>query len=562
MGWKFLPAIAVLFAFLFILGCGTPTSTDEGESASEAAPQAQASEQAAEPDQAPEAVVEEDTSGGKLVRLWADPPTLDPHLATDNISGGLVNEIFGGLVTLNLDLNVVPDLAESIQTSDDGLVYTFNLRDNAFFHNGKKVTAQAVKWSLERATDPLTESPVADTYLSDIVGVSEKLSGDAAEISGVRVVDDRTVEITIDAPKSYFLAKMTYPTGFVLDRENVEGAEDWLREPNGTGPFKLAQYDIGEVIIFQRHGAYHLGPARVHEIEFILSGGTAMLMYENDEIHLTGVGLADLDRLLDPAEPLNAELQQLPASFSVGYIGMNVAEPPFDDPKFRQALNYAIDKPLIADKALSNLSAPANGVIPPGFPSYNPDLRGYSYNPEKARQLLAESRYGDSIEDLPRITLSLSGSLGADVPLDLEAILKSWEEILGVRVEIQQTEWATFLQDLHDKRFQMFSLGWVADYPDPENFLDILFHSESDNNHGNYSNPEVDRLLEEAREIRDQETRFRQYNQIEQMIIDDAPWIPLWNRGERYALIKPQVRDYHLTPMTIPKYRHVYLEEQ
>ena len=559
MGWKFLPAIAALIAFLFILGCGTPTSTDEGESASEAAPQAQASEQAAEPDEAPEAVVEEDTSGGKLVRLWADPPTLDPHLATDNISGGLVNEIFGGLVTLNLDLNVVPDLAESIQTSDDGLVYTFNLRDNAFFHNGKKVTAQDVKWSLERATDPLTESPVADTYLSDIVGVSEKLSGDAAEISGVRVVDDRTVEITIDAPKSYFLAKMTYPTGFVLDRENVEGAEDWLREPNGTGPFKLAQYDIGEVIIFQRHGAYHLGPARVHEIEFILSGGTAMLMYENDEIHLTGVGLADLDRLLDPAEPLNAELQQLPASFSVGYIGMNVAEPPFDDPKFRQALNYAIDKPLIADKALSNLSAPANGVIPPGFPSYNPDLRGYSYNPEKARQLLAESRYGDSIEDLPRITLSLSGSLGADVPLDLEAILKSWEEILGVRVEIQQTEWATFLQDLHDKRFQMFSLGWVADYPDPENFLDILFHSESDNNHGNYSNPEVDRLLEEAREIRDQETRFRQYNQIEQMIIDDAPWIPLWNRGRAVrahqapgAGLPPDPNDHSQVPPRLP----------
>ena len=501
------------------------------------------------------------SSGGKLVRLWSDPPTLDPHLTTDNVSGGLVNEIYGGLVTLDLGLNVVPDLAESIETSPDGRTYTFTLRENAKFHDGKAVTAQDVKWSLERATDPVTESPVADTYLSDIVGVPEKLGGQAADISGIRVIDDQTVEITIDAPKSYFLAKMTYPTGFVLDRENVEGqGNDWLRQPNGTGPFKLAQYDVGEVLVLKRHDEYHLGPAHLEEIEFILSDGNAMLMYENDQIHLTGVGLADLDRLLDPAEPLNAELHRLPASFSVGYIGLNVAEAPLDDPQFRQALNYAIDKPTIADRALSNLSVPANGVIPRGFPSYNPDLRVYNYDPDKARRRLQESKYAGQLDDLPRITLNISGSIGDDVPLDLQEILKSWEELLGITVEIRQTEWAAYLQDLYDKRYQMFLIGWASDFPDPENYLDILFHSESGYNHTNYNNPVVDRLLEEARGIPDQETRFRQYNQIEQMILDDAPLIPLWNPGERYALIKPQVKDYHLTPMSIAKYRHVYLK--
>ncbi len=546
MGWK--PVLAIIFSILFLVACSS-SSPDAPESSSESS---------SESPESPPTV----TGGGKLVRLWSDPPTLDPHLATDNVSGALVVEVYGGLVTLDLDLNVVPDLAEYVETSPDGRTYTFTLRENAKFHNGRPVTAQDVKWSLERATDPATESPVAGTYLSDIVGVTEKLSGAATDISGVRVIDDRTVEITIDAPKSYFLAKMTYPTGFVLDRENVEGqGNDWLRQPNGTGPFKLVQYDVGEILVLKRHDEYHLGPAHLEEIEFILSGGTAMLMYENDEIHLTTVGLADLDRLLDPTEPLNAELQRLPASFSVGYIGMNVAKAPLDDPKFRQALNYAIDKPTIADRALSNLSAPANGVIPPGFPSYNPDLRGYNYDPEKAMRLLQESKYAGQLDDLPRITLNISGSFGADVPLDLQAILKSWEELLGVTVDIQQTEWATYLQDLHNKRYQMFLIGWAADYPDPENYLDILFHSESENNHTNYNNPEVDRLLEEAREIPDQETRFRQYNQIEQMILDDAPWIPLWNRGERYALIKPEVKDYHLTPMTIAKYRHVYLEQ-
>ena len=285
-----------------------------------------------------------------------------------------------------------------------------------------------------------------------------------------------------------------------------------------------------------------------------------MLMYENDEIHLTGVGLADLDRVLDPADPLNTELHHIPAGFSVSYIGMNVLEPPFDDPKVRLALNLAIDRDSIATNILENAATPANGIIPPGFPSHNPDLRGYDFDPDRARQLLAESKYGDNLDDLPRITLNLTGSFGADVPPTLEVITKGWEEELGVRVDILQTEWATFLQDLHDKRYQMFQIAWAADYPDPENFLDILFHSESDNNQTNYKNLEVDALLEKARVEPDRGERYRLYNQLEQMILDDAPWILLWNSGENYALIKPNVKDYHLTQMTIPKYRYIYFD--
>jgi ABC-type transport system substrate-binding protein len=491
--------------------------------------------------------------------LFSDPPTLDPHLTTDNVSGALVNEIYGGLVMVDLDLNVVPDLAESIEVSDDGRTYTFHIRSNARFHDGKPVTAEDVKWSLERVTDPETQAPVAAQYLEDIVGVTEKLDGSAATIEGVRVADDRTIEITIDAAKAYFLAKLTYPTAFVLDRENVEGrGNDWLRQPNGTGPFKLAEYQVGQILRLERNDQYHLKPAYLDEIEFILAGGTPMLMYENGEIDLTGVGIADLDRVLDPGEPLNAELVTAVSTFNVDYIGLNVERPPLDDPKVRLALNLAINREAIATQVLSNLRTPARGVIPPGFPSYNPDLPGYQYDPERARQLLQESKYGDSLDNLPRITLNISGSFGANVPLDLEVILQSWEEELGIQVDIQQTEWATFLQDLHARRYQMFVIGWGADYPDPENFLDILFHTGSDNNQTNYSNPEVDRLLEQARVEGDQTSRFQLYNRIEQMILDDAPWVPLWNSGETYALIKPDVRGYHLTAMTIPKYRHVY----
>jgi oligopeptide transport system substrate-binding protein len=574
MAWKAL--ILIIFTSFLLVACSsaTPPEAPVDSFAATGAvdnPEPAASSAVAEPtspaiDTLP--AVSSNTNagrpqGGKLVRLYRDPPTMDPHLTTDNISGGLVNEIFGGLVTLGLDLKVVPDLAERWDVSDDGRVYTFHLRKDAKFHDGKPVTAEDVRWSLERVADPNTLSPVAEQYLSDIVGVSAKLAGQESSISGLQVVDQHTIRITIDEPKSYFLAKLTYPTAFILDQKNVEGdGDEWLRQPNGTGPFKLAEYEIGEVLRLVRNEYYHLGPPNLDEVEFILAGGNAMIMYENDEIHLTGVGLADLERVLDPSEPLNAELKAAPSSFGVSYIGLNVDMPPLDDPLFRQALSMAIDRDTIAVAVLDGLRIPATTIIPPGFPSYSTDVQGYGYDPERALEVLKLSKYGNDLDNLPRITLSISGSFGADVPLDLEVILQSWQEVLGVEVEIQQTEWATFLQDLQARRYHMFTLGWSADYADPENFLDILFHSGSENNHTNYSSPQVDDLLEQARVEPDQETRFELYNRIEQMILDDAPWVLLWNTGETYALVKPEVKGYELTPMTIPKYRYVYLEAQ
>ena len=439
----------------------------------------------------------------------------------------------------------------------------FTYAPDAVFHDGKPVTAQDVAWSLERATNPLTESPVVDQYLGDIVGVKEKINGDAATISGVRVINDQTIEITIDDAKSYFLAKLTYPTAFVLDREEVEAdPKRWFRQPNGTGPFELTRYDVGETMILTRNPAYHLGPANLSEIEMILSGGTSMLMYENDEIDISGISLADLDRILEPGNALNNELVVAPPTFSVAYIGLNINEPPLDDPKVRQALNLAIDKREIATIVLADQVVPANGILPPGFPGFNENLRGYVFDAERAKQLLQESKYGDDLDNFPPITLTTAGSFGATVSLDMEVILQMWEKNLGITAEFQQTEFATFLKDLHKRRFQMFDTGWIADYPDPENFLDILFHSESSNNHTNYNNPEVDALLEQARTETDQVLRFQLYNQIEQQIIDDAPWVPLWYSGERYVLVKPKVQDYLLTPLYIPKLRYVYLTDE
>ena len=499
------------------------------------------------------------TSGGVFRRNWSDPPTLDPHLTTDTTSAGMVVEIFGGLVTLNADLQLVPDIAERWDISSDGRVYTFHLRPNAKFHDGKPVTASDFKWSMERAVNPETASPVADTYLNDIVGVQDVLDGKTTDISGVTVIDDHTLQITIDAPKAYFLAKLTYPTAYVLDRENVKsGGRTWTDSPNGTGPFKLKEYRVGERIVLERNEYYHLQPAFVDTVLNNLAGGQSMAMYENDEIDITGVGLFDLERVLDPNEKLNKELVVAPPSFSVSYIGFNTSEPPFDDPKFRQALNHAVDKELIATEVLSELVEPAYGVLPPGFPGFFPNLKGLTYDPDLATRLLNESRYADP-ETRPRIVITVPGT-GGTIGLDLEVVIEMWRQNLGVEVEIRQMEWATYLQDLNRQKFQAFAgLGWEADYPDPQDFLDILFHTDSSINHGAYSNAAVDKILEEARVEPDIAKRIELYHQAEQMIIDDAAWVPLWYTGERYVLIKSHVQDYQVTPMIIPKLKRIHL---
>ena len=504
----------------------------------------------------------EELSGGVFRRLWADPPTLDPHLTTDTTSAGLVVELFSGLVALNTDLQLVPDIAERWEISDDSMLYTFHIRDNAKFHDGTRITAQDFKWSLERAVSPETASPVADTYLGDIVGVEDALEGITSEISGVTVVDDSTLQIQIDAPKAYFLQKLTYPTAYVLQRDNVEsGGRNWTDTLNGSGPFKLKEYRIGERIILERNEHYYREHANLDSVSMNLAGGQSMAMYENDEIDITGVGLFDLERVLDPNEELNKELVIAPPDFSVSYVGFNTSMPPFDDVSFRQALNHAVNKELIAKEVLSELVEPAYGILPPGFPGYNEDLTGLEFDPEKARQLLEASAYADP-DTRPRIVVTVPGT-GGTIGLDLEVIIEMWRQELGVEVDIQQVEWATYLQDLNQQKFQAYGgLGWQADYPDPQDFLDILFHTESSINHGAYSNAELDGILEEARIEPDVERRVQLYHQAEKLIVEDAAWLPLWYAGERYVLIKPHVKDYHVTPMQIPKLKHIRLTDE
>jgi oligopeptide transport system substrate-binding protein len=502
-----------------------------------------------------------------------EPPTLDPHLSGDAASAEYVVEIYSGLMAYDSDLTLMPDIAESYQISDDGRSYTFVLRDNARFQDGKAVTAQDFKWSFERACDPVTRSHTADTYLGDIVGCRAKLQGEADEVSGVQVIDDRTLEITIDEPKGFFLAKMTYPTAYVLDQENVESDPEWYLAPNGSGPFRVDAFAPEEgAIILDRNDNYYREPIPTLErVVYVLGNPiNAMTGYVEglDSLGLEGrfydlipVGTANMSQVTDPNNSLSNELQTS-NSLSVFYIGFNVNEPPFDDPNVRQAFNLALDKNRMIRLVSQGTLPVANGIVPPDMPGYeNPDLSDFEFDPDQALQLINDSSYGD-VTELPEITLNVSGDGSAVGPI-VEAVIESFKTNLGVEINVEQTPWPEFLGELNSPNpaYQMYQLGWIADYPDPQNFLEVLFHSDSAQNHGGYSNPDVDALLEQARGTQDTEERLAIYQQAEQLILEDAAWIPLYFDVEN-ILVKPYVWGYTNPPIQIPRLQYVSILEQ
>lgn len=494
------------------------------------------------------------SSGEGTLNIYGDTPaTLDPAISGEMTSHTYIIQIFSGLVRLDDKLNVVPDIAQRWQESQDGMTYTFYLRHGVKFHNGKEVKAADFKYSWERACAPETGSQTAASYLGDIVGVREMLAGKTEEISGIKVIDDYTLEVTIDAPKAYFLCKLTYPTAFVVNRDNVASGQNWWRQPDGTGPFKLKEWRQDNLVL-QRNDFYYSEPAKVDEVVFHLAGNY-MAMYENGQVDIIPVSMYYIDEVRDETNPLHQELVITP-ELSLFYIGFNTASPPFDDVNIRSAFCYAVDKDRIIKLTMKDMVTKAQGILPPGMPGYNKDIEGFDYDVEKAKQLIAASEYGDA-SNLPPVTITVSG-YGNNIPSYLGAIIQEWQQNLGVNVSVRQLEPDDFLYNLEGEKDEMFMLGWVADYPDPHNFLDNLFYTGNENNVFDYSNPELDSLLDQAAIEGDEVTRLTMYQQAEQEVVSEAPCLPLWF-GTNYILVKPYVKNYELNPLGVPDLSKVYL---
>ena len=489
-----------------------------------------------------------------------DPASvLDPIQVVDVSTAEYVVEIFGGLVTIDPDLKVQPDIASSWEVSNGGKTYTFKLRDNVTFHSGnaKRVTANDFKYSIERAADPTNASPTAVAYLGNIVGLKDRFQNKASSVSGVKVIDETTVQIDLIEPSDFFLSELTYPVAYVVDKEQIESnARGWTQKPRGTGPFQLKEFKPAEKIVLARNDRYHLGVPKLSEVVFELAGGNILTRYENDEIHIGGFPVTQLDSVKGGQSPLSDDYREVP-ELATFYFTLNPQKAPFDDPKVRQAFAMTIDRESINTVLLYDAYRVADGFLPPEMPGYSESVRSYQYDPAKAKQLLQESKYAGN---LPRIVLTFSGTGAAPGDM-LVAIQKNWQDQLGVEVELQAIDTSAYLREQRKGQFQMQSDGWSADYPDPESFLGKLFASDSPLNYTKYKNDDVDRLLQQARVETDRTKRFQLYSQAEQLVLDDATVIPtFWPVS--HTLVKECVKGLPPAPLVIPRYRYVEIKDE
>jgi peptide/nickel transport system substrate-binding protein/oligopeptide transport system substrate-binding protein len=489
----------------------------------------------------------------------AQPPVLDPALVRDTTTSFLTHQVFRGLVRLDEQLNPVPDLAERIAISEDGLTYTFTLRGNATFHDGKAIDAAAVKYSLERATDPAlagrdgSRLPGA-TYLNDILGAPEKLSGQARELRGLRVVDPRTIEIRLDAPKAHFLMKISHPSTSIVDEANVRaGGNTWAQRPNGSGPFRVERLSNGELLL-RRFDRFYAGAPPLDRVSVLYGqqAGSPMNLYEAGEIDYTGVPLSSVDRVLVETSPLRAQLTVTP-SLSLTYIGFNVTQPPFDDPAVRRAFAQALNRERLVTVSQGGKVVLAEGIVPPTMPGGPWAGGALPYDLAAARASLGNTRYGGAA-NLPRATIYAAGG---GIPVTMRQV---YERDLGVALEVIGVDWPEYLAGLSAQAYPAFELSWIADYPDPENFLAVLFGSGSAENHTGYSNPAFDRLLADAAVERDPARRSPLYLEAQRIILADAVIIPCYHSID-YTLVKPHVKGLTITPMGILELDSVWIEK-
>ncbi len=480
-----------------------------------------------------------------------DPREYDP--ATTRGSGDKM--LFSGLFSFNPQLDLTPDLVASWQVQD-GTVFTFTLRENAQFHDGRTVTAEDVVYSWERAVAPETQSDTALTYLGDIVGVREMHAGSADHISGLRVVDEHTLEVTIDSPKPYFLFKLTYPTAFVVDRADVESGSDWYRHPNGTGPYKLTAWDSRQQMVYERNENFYLGAPAIRYVVILLNQGYSVRLYESDAVDVAGVYASDVPRATDPSGVLYDQV--VPGvDLCTSYAVFDVTRPPFDDPKVRQAFSLAVDRRQLVDVVYEGSAIPAAGLYPPGLPGRREGLTGQVFDPDSAKSLLAESRYAGT--NFPEIVLTEMG-YGSYVDPDANALAAMWKKYLGITIRVENLQPEKYWDEIEaGHRGQVWTTGWCADYPDPENFADVLFHTGTDFNEGGYSNPGLDSLLEEARTEADVAKRMEMYQQAEDIIIADVP-VVFTAHSLSYLLVKPYIRGYVNTPIAVPIERYLSLD--
>ena len=451
-------------------------------------------------------------------------------------------------------MQIVGDLAENWTISADGSVYTFTLKSGLTFADGSSLTTADVKYSWERAADPATDSTHCQYLSGRYCRIQGKTLWRSDEISGVVVIDELTLQVTLESPVQYFFAKLTYPTSYIVKKGSAEAdAEEWMFHPNASGPYSLKELRPDERIIFERNDKYYQ-PAKIRYVAYNTNApGTNLSYYESGDTDITWPSQSDIKEIQAADHPLHDQLLNT-GSMCTSFVMLNNTIPPMDDPNVRLALSLAIDKKRMMEQFFDNMIDPSSGLLPPAMPGYSA-LPAQEYDPQAARDALAASSNADN---MPVLSLNDGGYAGDDTTWS-DALIQMWKETLDIEVEVEWLDPIMYSTAAHEGHGQMVLYGWCADYPDPANFLDILFHSESDLNVSGYTNSDVDALLEQARTELDPGVRLRLYNQVETLLLQDHAAIPIDNSYE-YVLVNPRVHGYQLSAIGVKIIPYLWLE--
>lgn len=469
-----------------------------------------------------------------LVRgIGTEVPTLDPTKTSDTSSSAAISDMFDGLVTEDLKGDVIPALAESWTVSDDGLVYTFKMRD-AQWSNGSPITAQDFVYSMRRLVDPNTGSSYS-WYLetAGVKGAAAVTKGGAKpETLAVKAIDDKTLEVTLESPRPYFLKTLTHPSTFAVPKAVIDKFGDAWTKPENivvSGAYTLSDWVVNEKLEMVRNEKYwNNAKTVINKVTYlpIDDQNAEYNRFRTGEIDITWT--FPLEQYKQIKKDYPDELLTMP-SLGTYYYLFNLQQKPFDDVRVRKALSYAIDRDIIVQRILGQGQLPAYSNTPPAVAGFDV--------PELAWSKLTQAERNEQATKL----LEEAG-FNADNPLEFEliyntseshkkiavAVSSMWKKALGshIKVKIANQEWKTFLQTLGNKNFSVARYAWVGDYNEASTFLS--YFASNGLNYGGWSSPEYDKALTDAAIEKDETKRMQYYQQAEQIFADNMPAAPVY----------------------------------
>ena len=511
-------------------------------------------------------------SGGNIIVTYKDDvATLDPAIGYDWQNWSMIKSVFDGLMDyVPGTTELRPGLAESYEISEDGTTFTFKLREGVKFHNGREMTAEDVKYSLDRVTTPATQSPGAG-FFGSIKGYDAMADGSATSLEGVTVVDPYTVKIELSRPDATFLHVMALNFASVVPKEAVdEFGADFGKHPVGTGAFKLADWTIGQQLVFEKNADYwRPGVPYLDSITFEVGQEpiVALLRLQKGEVDVPGDGIPPAKFNEVMGNPDEAKQVVVGGQLHTGYITLNVEMAPFDKVEVRQAINMAINKDRIV-QMINGRATPATQPLPPSMPGYTKDYAGYPFDPAKAKEMLAEAGLPDGFEtELYVMNTDPNPRIAQAIQQDLAAI--------GVKADIKALAQANVIEaGGTPKTAPMIwsgGMAWIADFPDPSNFYGPILGCagavEGGWNWSWYCNKDLDAMATEADSITDpakQDERLQKWSDVYMKVMEDAPWVPVFNEN-RYTMKSTRMGGadaLYVDPVSIPvNYDYVYVTE-